>query len=42
LVLFFTNNVIASFQIGAIDFLGKLAVYYFHERLWNVFPFGRK
>jgi adenylylsulfate kinase len=42
LVLFFTKNVIVSFQIGAIDFFGKLAVYYFHERLWNVFQFGRK
>jgi len=42
LVLFFTNNIIASFQIGAIEFFGKLALYYFHERLWNVFQFGRK
>ena len=41
LVLFFTNNIIASFQIGAIEFFGKLALYYFHERLWNVFQFGR-
>jgi len=42
LVLFFTNSIIASFQIGAIEFFGKLALYYFHERLWNVFQFGRE
>jgi uncharacterized membrane protein len=42
LVLVFTKDIIASFQIGAIEFLGKVALYYFHERLWNVLQFGRK
>ncbi len=42
LVLAFTKDIIASFQIGAIEFFGKIALYYFHERLWNMFQFGRK
>jgi len=41
LVLGFTKDIIASFQIGAIEFFGKIALYYFHERLWNVFQLGR-
>lgn len=30
-----------SFEIGAIEFFGKFVLYYFHERLWDMFPFGR-
>ncbi len=42
LVLSLTKDIIASFQIGAIEFFGKIALYYFHERLWNGVQLGRK
>ncbi len=42
LVLVFTMNIVVSIQIGAIEFFGKIALYYFHERLWNMFQLGRK
>ena len=41
LVLAFTRDVVASFEIGAIEFSGKFVLYYFHERLWDKFQLGR-
>lgn len=29
-----------AFKIGAIEFVAKLAVYYFHERAWQSVPRG--
>ncbi|UCH32836.1 MAG: DUF2061 domain-containing protein, partial [Candidatus Bathyarchaeota archaeon] len=31
----------ASLQVGAAEFLTKMLLYYFHERLWNMSRFGR-
>ena len=42
LVLVFTRDLVVSFEIGAIEFFGKIGLYYFHERLWNTFHFGRR
>jgi adenylylsulfate kinase len=42
LVLVFTSDILLSLEIGAIEFFGKIALYYFHERLWNMFQLGRK
>lgn len=41
MILVFTKNLVVSLQIGTIEFFGKLLLYYFHERLWNVFQLGR-
>ena len=50
LVATFTTVVIAycitgeqaqALQIGAIEFVTKLVVYYFHERAWVRVPFGQ-
>ena len=30
-----------ALQIGAFEFVAKLAVYYLHERAWVRVPFGR-
>ncbi len=42
LILVFTKDIVASFQIGIIDFFGKIVLYYYHERLWNMFQLGRE
>jgi len=42
LVFVFTRDIAVSFQVGAIEFFSKIALYYFHERIWNLFQFGRK
>lgn len=41
LILAFTKNLVVSFEIGFIEFFGKLLLYYFHERLWNKSQLGR-
>ncbi len=41
-ILLITQDVVASFQIGVIDFFGKIALYYYHERLWNMVTLGRE
>jgi len=30
-----TGNIIAGFSISGIDFLIKIGLYYFHERIWH-------
>jgi uncharacterized membrane protein len=30
-----------AFSIGGIEVFTKIALYYFHERLWNRISFGR-
>ena len=35
-----TGETELAFKIGAIEFVAKLAVYYFHERIWQSVPRG--
>jgi len=42
LVFAFTKEITVSLQVGFLEFFGKIVLYYFHERLWNMFQFGRK
>lgn len=42
LVFLFTGNLTVSIGVGAIEFLVKIALYYLHERMWNISNFGRK
>ena len=37
-----TGNVGESFAIGGIEFIGKLFIYYAHERIWDFIPWGLK
>ena len=41
LVHVYTKNIVVSLEIGTIEFFGKLLLYYFHERLWNMSHIGR-
>ena len=41
LVYLFTGNVILSTSVGALELLVKTAIYYIHERVWNMIHFGR-
>ncbi|MFQ5836015.1 MAG: DUF2061 domain-containing protein [bacterium] len=42
LVFIFTREIGVSLQIGAVEFFAKIVLYYLHERLWNMFRFGRE
>lgn len=42
LVFLFTGSVFISASVGFLEFILKLLVYYLHERIWNLFSFGRE
>jgi len=42
LVFLFTRNLIISAGVGSLELLSKTAIYYIHERIWNMSNFGRK
>jgi adenylylsulfate kinase len=42
LVFVFTQNVVISVGVGGSEFLLKIFMYYLHERVWNLFHFGRE
>ena len=37
---FFTGNVHMAMKIGALEFILKILVYYWHERSWQLVPVG--
>ena len=41
LVFVLTGKVALAFQLGAIEFVAKIFLYYSHERVWNVVRWGR-
>lgn len=41
LVYFFTGKLILSLEIGLLEVIIKLMLYYGHERLWNRIKFGK-
>ena len=41
IVYLFLNDLKASAGAGAIDLVVKIGLYYLHERIWTVVPFGR-
>ncbi|RKY40455.1 MAG: hypothetical protein DRP76_01890 [Candidatus Omnitrophota bacterium] len=41
IVFFFTRKIILSLGVGAVEIVVKLILYYFHERIWAVIPFGK-
>jgi adenylylsulfate kinase len=42
LVFIFTGDLVISLGVGGSEFLVKIFIYYAHERVWNLFHFGRK
>ncbi len=42
IVFVFTRKLILSLEIGMIEVVTKLILYYFHERIWEKLPFGRR
>jgi uncharacterized membrane protein len=41
LVSFFTENRKIAVEIGAMESVIKIFIFYFHERVWNKITFGR-
>ncbi len=37
-----TGKLSIALQIGGIEFLSKIGLYYAHERLWHLVPWGLK
>lgn len=37
---FITGEIGDALKIGAIEFIGKIFIYYLHERLWQMMPYG--
>jgi adenylylsulfate kinase len=42
LVFIFTGDLVISVGVGVSEFLLKIFIYYVHERVWNLFNFGRE
>ena len=38
---FITGEIGDALKIGAIEFVGKVFIYYIHERLWQLVPRGK-
>ena len=36
-----TGSIAIAATIGSIEIMTKMVLYYFHERAWNKFTFGR-
>ncbi|MGM0529579.1 MAG: adenylyl-sulfate kinase [Bacteroidota bacterium] len=41
-VYILTGRIEIALAVGGIEIILKLALYYFHERSWNLVPFGKK
>lgn len=41
IVFAFTRKPILSIEVGAVEVVLKLLIYYFHEHLWLIIPFGK-
>lgn len=37
-----TGRIKLALSIGCVELFSKVALYYFHERVWNKIKFGRK
>jgi uncharacterized membrane protein len=42
LVYLFTGDLTISLEIGAIEVVAKLLIYYFHERAWGWIGWGKE
>ncbi|MHB1947706.1 MAG: DUF2061 domain-containing protein [Gammaproteobacteria bacterium] len=37
---FITGEISFAIYVGLFEFVSKIVLYYFHERLWGIIPFG--
>ena len=37
---FITGRIDTAVKVGILEFIGKILIYYFHERLWQLVPRG--
>lgn len=42
IVFVFTKKLVLSLEVGLIEVIVKLILYYFHERIWGWVPWGKK
>ena len=42
LVFIFTRRLVLSLAVGAVEFVSKIGLFWFHERLWDRFSWGKK
>lgn len=42
LVFIFTRELIISIEVGVVEIIVKLFLYYFHERIWELTRFGKE
>jgi len=42
LVFIFTRELIISIEVGVVEIIVKLFLYYFHERIWELARFGKE
>ncbi len=42
IVFAFTHKIVLSLGIGAVEVIVKLILYYFHERIWEKVPMGKR
>ncbi len=40
LAYIFTGNIATAISIGSLEIITKLILYFFHERVWSIVPFG--
>lgn len=40
LVYIFTGNFTIALEVGAVEVIAKLVLYYLHERGWSIIPWG--
>ena len=40
LAWFFTGNIGTALSIGGLEIFSKLILYFIHERVWGILPFG--
>ena len=41
IVFILTGKSILSLQIGLVEIISKILIYYFHERIWNTIKWGK-
>jgi adenylylsulfate kinase len=42
LVFIFTKRLVLSLAVGGLEFVSKIGLFWFHERVWDRLKFGRK
>ncbi|HDD60180.1 MAG: DUF2061 domain-containing protein [Thermoplasmata archaeon] len=42
LVYLFTGEVIIAVEVGALEVVAKLLLFFLHERVWNLISWGKK